>query len=74
MLTPVTVEPDSPVVGRTLAELDLRGLTGATVVALCRGDDRIELPSGQERLEAGDMLALTGSEVAIESAARLLEQ
>ena len=74
VLTPVTVEPDSPVVGRTLAELDLRGLTGATVVALCRGDDRIELPSGQERLEAGDMLALTGSEVAIESAARLLEQ
>jgi CPA2 family monovalent cation:H+ antiporter-2 len=74
VLTPVVVEPDSPVVGRTLADLDLRGQTGATVVALCRGDDRIELPSGQERLEAGDMLALTGSEVAIESAARLLEE
>ena len=74
VLTPVTVEPDSPVVGRTLGELDLRGLTGATVVALCRGDDRIELPSGQQRLEAGDMLALTGSEVAIESAERLLEE
>ena len=44
------------------------------MVALCRGDDRIELPSGQQRLEAGDMLALTGSEAAIESAARLLEQ
>ncbi len=74
VLTPVTVEPASSVVGRTLADLDLRGRTGATVVALCRGDDRIELPSGQQRLEAGDMLALTGSEVAIESAERLLEQ
>jgi len=74
VLTPVTVQPDSPVVGRTLADIDLRGRTGATVVALCRGDDRIELPSGQQRLEAGDMLALTGSEVAIESAERLLEQ
>ncbi len=74
VLTPVTVVQDSPAVGRTLADLDLRGRTGATVVALCRGDDRIELPSGRQRLEAGDMLAITGSEVAIESAARLLEE
>lgn len=74
VLTPVTIEHGSAVVGHTLADLDIRGRTGAEVVALCRGEERIELPTGAERLEAGDLVALTGSEAAIESAARLLEQ
>ncbi len=72
-LTPITLVDDSPAVGKTLAELDLRGLTGATIVALCRGEERIQFPSGGHQLHAGDLIALTGSESAIAAATKLLE-
>ena len=62
----------SPAVGRTLAELDLRGLTGATVLAIQRGDSGRSFPSGHEVLRAGDVLALAGTEEAIEAARALL--
>jgi len=72
-LTPVTIAPTSHAIGRTLAEVHLRGQTGATVVALYRGEQRIEFPEPHERLAAGDLLALTGSDDAIAAARRLLE-
>jgi len=74
VLTPITIESGSHGEGRTLAELDVRGRTGATVVALCRGEERIENPPGSQRLLAGDLLALTGSEASIEAAGDLLEE
>jgi CPA2 family monovalent cation:H+ antiporter-2 len=72
--SPVTVElrPDSPAVGKTLAEIELRGLTGATVLAIRRGAESVLIPSGRERLLAGDVLAVAGSHDAIEAARRLL--
>ncbi len=72
-LTPITLADDSPALGKTLAEIDLRGLTGATIVALCRGEERIQFPSGGQQLHAGDLIALTGSESAIAAATKLLE-
>ena len=74
VLTPITLGDESHVLGKSLAELDLRGRTGATIVALCRGDQRIEFPSGGHQLEAGDLVALTGSASAISAATKLLEQ
>jgi CPA2 family monovalent cation:H+ antiporter-2 len=61
-------------VGRTLSELDLRGLTGATVLAITRGERAIVFPGAQERLEAGDLLALAGTHEAVAAAKALLEQ
>lgn len=58
--------------GKTLGQLNLRGRTGATIVALLRGDQRIAFPEAHERLQAGDLVALTGSHDAIGSAALLL--
>ena len=58
--------------GVTLGELNLRGRTGATVVALTRGGQPMPLPSASTRIEAGDLLALTGSGNAIGLAAALL--
>lgn len=69
---PVRVEPDSPAADRTLAELNLRGLTGATVLAILRDGQEVLLPTGKERLRAGDVLALAGSIDAISAAKRLL--
>lgn len=58
--------------GRSLGELNLRGRTGATVVALVRGEQRIAFPEAGERLAAGDLVALTGSHAAIAAAGVIL--
>jgi CPA2 family monovalent cation:H+ antiporter-2 len=58
-------------IGRSLAQLNLRGRTGATVLALQRaGVGRV--PTAQEPLVEGDVLVLTGSDEAIARARALL--
>ena len=73
MGTPVLLrlEPTSAAVGRTLAELNLRGRSGATALALVRGE-RALLPGADDILAAGDVLALTGTHEAIAVATSLL--
>ena len=70
---PVTVGPTSPFAGSTLSETALRGRTGATVVAISRGEDVVLVPDGHEVLEAGDVLALAGTTEAVDAARLLLE-
>lgn len=60
--------------GLTLAELDLRCRTGATVVAIRREDRTTTLPTGDELLQAGDILAVSGSAEALERARVILER
>jgi monovalent cation:H+ antiporter-2, CPA2 family len=69
---PVALDAASPAVGRTLAQLDLRGLTGATVLAITRRAGAVLVPTASETLEPGDVLALAGTEEAIEAAQALL--
>ena len=71
-IVPYQVEAGSEAAGKTLGALNLRGRTGASVVALTRGDQRDPAPSSQTRVEAGDLVALSGSEQAIALAAALL--
>ncbi len=66
------VEPGSALEGQTLAGVNLRGLTGATVLAIVRGDRQVLMPSGQETLHEGDILAVVGSHEAVESARALI--
>jgi CPA2 family monovalent cation:H+ antiporter-2 len=73
-ITMIGLKEGDPGVGHTLAELDVRSLTGANVIVLQRGARRITMPNGDERLEAGDVLALTGSHDAIEAAGPLLSR
>jgi CPA2 family monovalent cation:H+ antiporter-2 len=74
-LVPVRVGPASAAAGRSLAELNLRGRTGATAVALRRGgvDEQIVFPTAKVVLQEGDLLALSGSHDSIAEAVRLLE-
>jgi CPA2 family monovalent cation:H+ antiporter-2 len=71
-IVPFKVPADSPATGQSLGELNVRGLTGVTVVALIRGMQRMIFPRATEVLEEGDTLALTGSQEAIAAAHRLL--
>lgn len=52
---------DGGVAGRTLGELDLRGETGASVVAVQRGEETEANPGGAFELATGDVLVALGT-------------
>ncbi len=68
----VRVRSGSPAAGKSLSEMGVRGQTGATVLAISRGDGSVLVPTADERLQEGDVLALSGTHEAIESARDLL--
>jgi CPA2 family monovalent cation:H+ antiporter-2 len=68
----IAIAKGSPAVGKTLAELDLRGATGATVLAITRGDSGLIVPTSREPLHEGDVLAVAGTRDAVGAARRLL--
>jgi monovalent cation:H+ antiporter-2, CPA2 family len=70
--TAVRIEAGDPAAGRSLKELNLRGATGATVLAIARGEERVVAPGPDERLRAGDVLALAGTHEAVAAASALL--
>ncbi len=71
-VTPVRLGPGSPAVGKTLAELDLRARTGASVIAITRAEGGLVAPTGREALRADDVLALAGSREAVQAARHAL--
>lgn len=71
-LSSVQLKPDSPIIGKTLAEINLRGATGANVIAITRRSGTVVTPTGREPLDSGDVLALTGAQEAIDQAQRIL--
>ncbi len=66
--TPIEIRSGNPYVGQSLAQINLRGLTGATVLAIRRGDHSVLVPAGHDRLEAGDVLAVAGTHDAVAAA------
>ncbi|MCE9574298.1 MAG: cation:proton antiporter [Deltaproteobacteria bacterium] len=73
-LASVTIGPASSAVGRSLAELDLRARTGATVLAIARGQGAgMATPAPTEPLAAGDVLAMAGSDEAIAAARAIFD-
>src|SRR5262245_26158121 len=68
----VTIPPGKDVAGRTIADGEIRTRTGASVVAVIRGDQSIPGPGPDFRFEPSDVVLLMGSEPAVEAAERLL--
>ena len=66
------VAPEGRAAGRTLKELDLRRLTGTSVIAVVRGEQSYPNPSSDLRLEPGDCLVLVGGHEEIDRAFRFL--
>ncbi len=70
---PLRIMPGSPAVGRTLADVNMRSVTGATVLAILRDrGEQVLMPSGSQVLRDGDLLAVIGSHDAVESAKALV--
>ncbi len=66
------IPADSPLVGRTLAEVDLRAQTGASIIALVRDRRVIATPKSNMAFLAGDSLGLIGEAEAVGAALLLV--
>jgi CPA2 family monovalent cation:H+ antiporter-2 len=64
---------NSPCVGRSLQELDVRRQSGATVIAIRRGDERLINPPPDTRLAEGDVLFVLGDSPQIGQAVALFD-
>ena len=68
-LSKIRLHPESPVVGKKLAELQLnRDLI--QVLSIERGDDFLPTPGGDEKLVGGDLIVIYGSAPKVESVFR----
>ena len=57
----VRLPASSPQVGRTIGDGELRANTGASVVAVVRGDTTTPAPGPDFRMESGDVLVSVGT-------------
>jgi K+:H+ antiporter len=67
------VAPKSAIVGRTLADVNLRARTGAWIVAVHRGSQVLPIPAPDFRIAAGDRVGLIGDPEQIGAAEPLLQ-
>jgi len=68
------VEAGHWAVDKSLAELNLRAHTGATILAIQRGDRFITSVASDERIKAGDILYLVGDESDVLLAGRRISE
>jgi CPA2 family monovalent cation:H+ antiporter-2 len=73
ILETAQVMKGSAACGRTLAQLDLRRSTGATVLSIVREGEPLPSPDGTTTLEAGDLIVLFGAHEAIDRAFHLFD-
>jgi monovalent cation:H+ antiporter-2, CPA2 family len=73
-VTAVPLVSGSAAEGRSLKDLNLRGRTGATVVALQRGAAPVVVPTGDEVLAAGDTLVVAGTDEAVAAAEQIFSE
>ncbi len=59
--------------GRPLGDTQMRTRTGASIVALLRGDDVIASPRPDEILEVGDLVVIVGTDNGLADAALILQ-
>ncbi|MEN6571074.1 MAG: cation:proton antiporter [Anaerolineaceae bacterium] len=69
----ITLESSSPLVGRSLSQVNLRSITGASVVTLIRDSHLTANPKSATVFEAGDRIGFIGDEAQIASARKMIE-
>lgn len=70
---PVRVPPGSAYVDRPLGHTRARTRTGASVVAIVRGEDVIASPGPDEVLRSGDVLVVVGTREGIAGVTRIIQ-
>ena len=56
------VSPNSPIIGKTLKEINFKQTTGVYVISILRGSGKINIPSANERIYPYDELVVVGSD------------
>lgn len=69
-----SVQGDCPVVGKTIGTVRFRQQTGATIVAIQKGEDLQLSPGPETRLERGDVLVVACELSQIDQVSQLLSQ
>ncbi|MGW3104251.1 cation:proton antiporter regulatory subunit [Streptomyces sp. NPDC001100] len=68
----VEVRPESPCAGRALGDTRARTRTGASIVAVVRGEEVIASPGPDRILRAGDVLVVIGTREGIAGVQRIV--
>ncbi len=69
----IRIPSTSPFVGQTLGETHCRTLTGASIVAVVRGEEVISSPLPEQILLAGDILVVIGTSSGVRRVHTLIE-
>jgi monovalent cation:H+ antiporter-2, CPA2 family len=70
----LTLPPDSPTIGKSLIDTNIRAITGASVVAILRKGCQPILPTGKDLLRAGDVLSIVGTPKSLDLAQNLVQK
>ncbi|HEX2394751.1 MAG TPA: cation:proton antiporter [Bacteroidales bacterium] len=73
-ITAVRVDDRSPVIGKSLVEMELRNKYGVTIAALLRKKDLMDNPDPETLIEKGDLVYLMGRPEQITYASELFER
>ncbi|MFC7018887.1 MULTISPECIES: cation:proton antiporter regulatory subunit [Haloarcula] len=69
----VDVEADCSLEGQTLADANLRQRTGASVIAIRRGEETIPNPGPDDTFQSGDILVALGTRAELDALEGLVE-
>jgi K+/H+ antiporter YhaU regulatory subunit KhtT len=67
------VKPSSGIIGKTVANVSIRDHTGASVIAVKRGNDVLANPKSAVVFEAGDVIGMIGDEEQVVQARKYLQ-
>jgi CPA2 family monovalent cation:H+ antiporter-2 len=70
----VEISPSSPKIGKTLRELNFRAKTRINIVAILRGNRKINIPDANERLYPYDRIVLAGADDDIQKLIQSIEE
>jgi len=72
-LAKVTVSPDSPFIGKSLKELDLRKKYNINIIKIIRGHKEIYLPDGNNCIYPSDLLTVIGTDEHVTAFTKIME-
>jgi len=67
------ISQESPIAGKSLGEMNFKQTTGVSIVTIVRGEKKVNIPDGSERLFPFDIIVVVGTDNQIDEFAKKLE-
>ena len=68
------IPQNASIIGKTLAELNFKQTTGVSIIRIVRGIEKINIPSGNERIFPLDKIVVAGSDEGIQKFMQLIAE